>query len=89
LIGTDPVIDTENFREIVLRMLRGTESPIVLTGLEHNGVPSVLNPPCLGAIAVPFGPIDGLMVVPEATDINVGIAQTVRGIRKKEGNGKG
>jgi hypothetical protein len=87
LVGIDPVIDPKDFRQVVLRMLRWAEG-VILAGLEDNRIPSVLDPACLTAVAVPLRPIEGLMVVPEAADINVGITETVRGIRKKGDNGK-
>ena len=55
-------------------MLGKTQATVVLAGLEHNGVPGVLNAARLVAVAIPFGPIGGLMVVPETTYVNVPVA---------------
>jgi hypothetical protein len=88
LVGIFPIIETENVGQVVFRVLLRAETTVVLTRLENNGVPSVLTAIGLGSITVPFWPIEGLMVVPETTYVNVGVTETVRGIRKKEGGRK-
>ena len=74
LVGVASVVLAKNFDQIVFWVLLGAKPAVILTRLENNGVPSVLPALVLRPVTIPFGPIEGLMVVPEATDINVGIA---------------
>lgn len=67
LVGGDAVGVAEDFDEVVFGMLGGAVG-VGLGGLEDDGVPGVLDAVGLGAIGVPFWPVDGLVVVPEAGD---------------------
>ena len=43
LVGSDPILNAENFREIVFRVLFRTQAAVILTRLEHDRIPCVLH----------------------------------------------
>jgi hypothetical protein len=69
LVGLLAVIHAENGVEIVLGML--SAGVVGLEGLQHDGVPRKLHPAGLTAVAVPFRPVEGLVVMPETGNFYV------------------
>ncbi len=67
LVGGDAVCVAEDVDEVVFGVLGGAIG-VGLVGFEDDGVPGVLGAVDLGAVGVPFWPVDGLVVVPEAGD---------------------
>ena len=88
LVGIDPVVDAENFGQIVFRMLLRAEAAVILARFEHDRVPGVLAALGLRAVAVPLRPVDRLVIVPEAGDINVAVGQAGAGEKKRGAEGK-
>ena len=84
LVGIDPVVDSKDFRQVVFGVLGGTEATVVLARFQDDRIPCVLDSTGLAAITVPFGPIDGLMVVPETTYVNVWVSRTVVCLSQKQ-----
>ena len=70
------VVGTEDVGEIVFRMGDRTQAVEVLTVLQDDRVPGVLTALSLATVAIPIWPIDGLVIMPEATDVNIAVGGT-------------
>ena len=85
LVGIDPVADTENFGQIVFRMLLGAEAAVILARFEHDGIPGILAALGLGTVAVPFRPVNRLVIVPETGNVNVAVGKQGSGEKEQRG----
>ena len=56
-------------------MLGGTEPAEVLAALERDGIPRELHAAVLAAGIVPIGPVDRLVVVPEAAHVHIAVGE--------------
>jgi hypothetical protein len=85
LVGGDTVGQAEDLLQVVVGMIPGSAE--VLGRLEPHGVVGVLHAIVLANAAVPLRPIDGLVVVPETADMDIG-GGGARGHRFRLGPGQ-
>jgi hypothetical protein len=75
LIGVFAVVEAEDVGEVVFRVLFRTETAVILAGFEDDGIPGVLAALVLSAVGVPLRPVEGLVVVPEAGDMDIAVGR--------------
>ena len=75
LVSVFAIVEAEDVGEIVFGVECRTDAAVILAGFQYDGIPSVLSAGALITVAVPFGPVERLMVVPEASDVDVSVTQ--------------
>ena len=86
LIGGHAVAGAEDVGQVVVGVLGG--GVVVLGGFLIDGILGELHARGLGIAAIPFGPVDGLVVVPETGNAHVGCMRRGPAAGNQEGEGR-